>query len=77
MELSWLSRDLKDLLQPSYWRSQLIGVIFSFALSTTSLLKEIQTVHHRDQLSKNVSIARMVQANIDRRLQEAILFMGH
>lgn len=60
----------------------LIGVISRFALSTTSLIKEIDTAHHVDQLPQNVSIVLMIQENIDRELQdrltaleEAVLFM--
>lgn len=44
----------------------LIGVISSFALSTTSLIKQVHTSHHVDQLSNNVSIALLIQEMIDR-----------
>lgn len=61
----------------------LIGVISSFALSTASLVKEIHTAHHVEQLPKNVSVLR-IQENIGKELQdrlsaleEAVLFMGN
>lgn len=50
----------------------LIGVVSSFALSITSLLKEIHTAHHEDQLSKNVSIALMIQETIDKEHQNRL-----
>nr|XP_045012935.1 endogenous retrovirus group K member 25 Env polyprotein-like [Jaculus jaculus] len=62
----------------------LIGIISSFSLSTTSLVKEIHTANHVNQLSKNVSLALMIQENIDRGIQdrlnaleEAVLFIGN
>ena len=62
----------------------LIGVITSFAFSTPPLVKESHTAHHVDLLSKNMSIALVIQENIDRgfqdklqALEEAVLFMGN
>lgn len=43
----------------------LIGVISSFALSTISLVREVHTAHQVDQLSKNVSIALLIQEKIE------------
>jgi hypothetical protein len=52
------------------------------ALSTTFLIKEFHRTYQVDQLSKNVSVALMIQENIDRGLQdrlnapeEAVLFV--
>lgn len=60
----------------------LIGVMSPFALSTTSLVREVHTAHQVDQLSKNVSIALLIQGKIDRgfedranALEEAVLYM--
>lgn len=62
----------------------LIGVISRFALSTASLVKEIHTAHHVEQLPKNVSVVLRIQENIGKELQdrlsaleEAVLFMGN
>ena len=62
----------------------LIDGVSLFCLSTTSLVKNIHTAHHVDLLSKNMSIALVIQENIDRgfqdnlqALEEAVLFMGN
>lgn len=44
----------------------LIGVMSPFALPTTSLVREVHTANQVDQLSKNVSIALLIQGKIDR-----------
>lgn len=48
----------------------LTGMITSLALFTISLVKEIHTAYHTDQLSKNMSIVFMIQETIDRGLQD-------
>lgn len=59
-----------------------ITALIEIALSTVSLVKEVHTAHHIDQLFKNVSVALMIQEQIDRgfkdrinALEEAILFI--
>lgn len=47
----------------------LVDIVTSFALSTVSLVRVSHTVHHGDQLSKNVSLALTFQEQTDRRVQ--------
>ncbi|XP_048645812.1 endogenous retrovirus group K member 7 Env polyprotein-like isoform X1 [Marmota marmota marmota] len=49
--------------------SALIGIIGSMVASTTTLVKEVHTAHHVNQLSKNISTALMIQERKDRKLE--------
>ncbi|XP_039096226.1 endogenous retrovirus group K member 8 Env polyprotein-like isoform X1 [Hyaena hyaena] len=62
----------------------LIAIIGSMAASTVSLVQDIHTAQHVDQLTRNVSFALATQEIIDRKLdtklnalEEAVLFIGN
>jgi len=62
----------------------LIGIISSFAISTTALVQEIHTAHHMDRLTQNTSTALYLQEQIDKKfearlnvLEETILYVGN
>ncbi|KAF0872928.1 ENK13 protein, partial [Crocuta crocuta] len=62
----------------------LITIIGSVAASTVSLVQEVHTAQHTDQLTRNVSFALATQEIIDRKLdtkvnalEEAVLFIGN
>ncbi|KAG3259718.1 hypothetical protein H1C71_029318 [Ictidomys tridecemlineatus] len=61
-----------------------IAALGSIVASTTTLVKEVHTAHHVNQLSKNISTALMIQECIERKLEarvnaleEAVLYIGN